>query len=368
MENIIDNLKKSRNCKEKQYYLQELVHFANRSKKNMKSLMEYEGISVILEKAIKACKQEGGGGSISALQMTRNKRIQPYLVNEQPQSGEASSPQPPPHPPPPSRKKKSSHRGPSKAPSPPNMFESLDDDVLIEILSDLDNKTIIKFAATNKKLKQKVIDLLLNYRETQINTKTIKSVKSIFDYIDLTKSFKYLIPEDTQKNIDDLLKLKVEQFLLTRENNLNHPEEYQNNHNHAIEFSNRFIKLRISKTGRRWWSAQTFFYRGVEIYKACFISYNLIKVIHRYLPDYLPDYSIRPGPRKPIFRYFIINIETQDLFIYNLREHAFTRDLDYLDFERDCEHGIITSSSGRYNSNLCTSSVAVDIAMDIEIL
>jgi len=366
MENIIDNLKKSRNCKEKQYYLQELVHFANRSKKNMKSLMEYEGISVILEKAIKACKQEGGGGSISALQMTRNKRIQPYLVNEQPQSGEASSPQPPPHPPPPSRKKKSSHRGPSKAPSPPNMFESLDDDVLIEILSDLDNKTIIKFAATNKKLKQKVIDLLLNYRETQINTKTIKSVKSIFDYIDLTKSFKYLIPEDTQKNIDDLLKLKDKQILLTRETNPNYPEFYYENgynllYNHAIEFSNRFIKLRISQTRWNNLSTEALFYR-VEIYKACFISYKLIKVIHRYLPNYSPRY----GPRKHLFRYFIINIETRKMYMYILRDDVFTQDLN---FERDCEPGIIASSAGIYYTNdVCRLFSTGDIAIDIEIL
>ena len=119
MENIIDNLKKSRNCKKKQYYLQELVHFANKSKKNMKSFMEYEGISVILEKAIKACKQEGGGMNFSTMNNDEE--------------------------------------------SPPNVFESLDNDSLRKILLMFDNKTIIKFAATNQKLKQKVIDSLLKY-------------------------------------------------------------------------------------------------------------------------------------------------------------------------------------------------------------
>jgi len=67
MEIIVYNLKKARNSNKKLLYLQELVNFANKSKKNMKVVLEYPEISEIITKAIKICEKYnqkfGGHGS-----------------------------------------------------------------------------------------------------------------------------------------------------------------------------------------------------------------------------------------------------------------------------------------------------------------
>jgi hypothetical protein len=67
METIVHNLKKARNSNKKLFYLQELVNFANKSKKNMKVILEYPEISEIITKAIKICEKHnqkfGGHGS-----------------------------------------------------------------------------------------------------------------------------------------------------------------------------------------------------------------------------------------------------------------------------------------------------------------